>query len=251
MGVVQARQGDFFAIDVLPHVQLGPVADREDAEMFARRQARVEQCPQLGTLRLGLPLAKAVAVGEDALLGAGLLLVAARTANQRVEAELLNGFEQRDRLVHIARFARVRQAHRAACHGVFDAAYDQLGAQLLGAKIAEVGHLWEVVAGVDHQQRVGDAARAECFFRALEHDQRILAAGKQQGGALEGSRHLAQDEDGFLFQRIQMLVAQVAEHIGFNTGVHLFFQYFQNWRAPSEGSRARAAPPRWLRPPPA
>jgi len=62
--------------------------------VFAGLQAGVEQGPQLRTLGLGLPLAEAVAVGEDALLGAGLFFVAAGTADQRVKAELVDGFEQ-------------------------------------------------------------------------------------------------------------------------------------------------------------
>jgi hypothetical protein len=45
------------------------------------------------------------------------------------------------------------------------------------------------------------------FFGALEHDQRVLAAGEQQGGALKGGGDFAQDEDGFFFQRIQVGVA--------------------------------------------
>ena len=210
------------ALDVLPHVQLGPVADGEHAEVLARGQPGVEQRPQLGALGLGLPLAKAVAVAEDALFGAGFFFVAARAANQGIKAELFNGFEQRDRLVYVAAFARVRQAHGAARHRVFDAAHDQLGAEFLGAKVAEVGHFREVVAGVDHQQRVGDAANAKGFFGALEHHQRVFAARKQQGGALKGGGHFAQDEDGFFFQRIEVAVAELVQHLGVNTGVHGF-----------------------------
>jgi hypothetical protein len=124
------------------------------------------------------------------------------------KAEFFNRFEQRDRLVHVAALARVGQAHGAAGHRVFDAAHDQFGPQFLGAEVAEIGHFREVVAGVDHQQRVGNAARAKRLLGALEHDQRVLAAREQQGGALEGGGDLAQDEDGFLFQRIQVGVAQ-------------------------------------------
>ena len=88
--VVERRQGDLLALDVLPHVQFGPVADREHAEMLAGLQPGVEQRPQLGPLGLGLPLAEAVAVREDALLGAGFFFVAAGAANQRVKAEFVN-----------------------------------------------------------------------------------------------------------------------------------------------------------------
>jgi hypothetical protein len=55
---------------------------------------------------------------------------------------------------------------------------------------------------------------AEGLFGALEQHQRILAAGEQQGGALERGGHFAQDEDGFFFQRIQVLVAQVGQQAG-------------------------------------
>ena len=177
--------------------------------MLAGGQARVEQGPQLGPLRLGLPLAKAVAVTEDAFLGARLFFVAPRAADQGVEAEFLDGFQQRDRLVHVARFTRVGQAHGAARHAVFDAAHDQLCFQFRSALVAEVGHFGEVVASVDHQQRVRNAARAKGFLCAAQHHQRILAARKQQRGALERGGDFAQDEDGFFFQRVEVGVGQV------------------------------------------
>ncbi|OQC14426.1 MAG: hypothetical protein BWX79_00880 [Alphaproteobacteria bacterium ADurb.Bin100] len=201
--------------------------------MLAGRQAGVEQGPELGALGLGLPLAEAVAVAEDAFLGAGLFLVTAGAADECIEAELLDGFEQCDRLVHVAAFARVGQAHGAARHRVLHAAHDQFGVQLLRAGVAEIGDFHEVVTGVDHQQRVGDATRAESLFGALEHHQRVLAAGEQQRRALEARGHLAQDEDGLLFERVQVGVAQVVgvrrlgregrgrfKQLGFGTGVH-------------------------------
>ena len=126
--------------------------------MLARADARVEQRPQLGPLLLGLPLAEAVAVAEDALLGARLFLVAARAADQAVEAVLLDRLEQRHRLVAVARFERVRQAHRAARDRILEVADDQALAHLGDAPVAELDHLGEVVAGVDVQQREGQAA---------------------------------------------------------------------------------------------
>ena len=165
-------------------------------------------------------MAEAVAVAEDALLGAGFFLVAAGTADQGVEAEFLNRLQQRHRLMHIAAFSRMRQAHGAALHGIFHAAHNQLCSELLRTQIAEGRHFGEVVAGIDHQQRVGNAAHAKGFFRALEHHQRILAAGKQQGRAFKRSSHFAQDEDGFLFQRIQMLVGEALKVVRGGQGVH-------------------------------
>lgn len=188
--------------------------------MLTRLQAGVEQGPQLGALGLRLPLAEAVTVGEDALLGTGLFLVAAGATDQGVEAELVDGFHQGDRLVHVARFAGVGQAHGAALHGVFHAAHDQFGAKFAGALVAEVGYLREVVPGVDHQQRVGDPAPAEGLLGAFEQHQRILAAREEKRGPLEGGSDLSQDEDGFFFQGVQVLVARGLEPMRLGASVH-------------------------------
>jgi len=56
--------------------------------VLARAVARVEDVPQLGALVLGVPLAEVVAQADDALLGAGLLLVAATAPEDPVEAVL-------------------------------------------------------------------------------------------------------------------------------------------------------------------
>ncbi len=77
--------------------------------------AGVIQVPQFGTLRLRVPLAEFVAEGKDALLGAGLFLVAAGAADAGVELVLGDRFQQRHRLGRVARIGlRVAQAHRAA-----------------------------------------------------------------------------------------------------------------------------------------
>ena len=192
--------------------------------MLAGVQPGVEQRPQLGPLGLGLPLAEAVAVAEDALLGTRLFLVAARAADQRVKAQLLDRLQQRDGLMRVARLVGACQTHGAARHRVFDAAHDQLGAQFFGALVAEVRHLGKVVARVDHEQRKRDAANAEGFLGAAQHHQRILATRKQQGRALEGGGHFAQDEDGFFLQRVEVAVAERGQCLGVDSGVHSFFR---------------------------
>ena len=95
LGEIQRHDGDVLQVDVLPDVELGPVRERKHAHALARVDAGVEQIPQLGPLVLGVPLAEAVAEGEDALLGAGLLLVAARAPDGRVESALAQRVQQR------------------------------------------------------------------------------------------------------------------------------------------------------------
>ena len=91
-----------FARDVLPDVELGPVRDREDADVLALAHTCVVEAPQLGPLHARVPLAEVVAEGEDPLLGARALLVAPRTAEGGVEAVLGDRVQQRDRLQAVA-----------------------------------------------------------------------------------------------------------------------------------------------------
>src|SRR4051812_37334395 len=65
---VDRRQLEVLARDVLPHVELRPVRDREHANVLAPPDARVVEVPQLGALRARVPLAEVVAEAEDALL---------------------------------------------------------------------------------------------------------------------------------------------------------------------------------------
>src|SRR5690606_19884731 len=85
---------DLLFVDVLPHVDLGPVREREDANALALAHAAVEQVPQLRTLALGIPLALLVAQREDAFLRARSFLVASRAAERRIVLARLERIEQ-------------------------------------------------------------------------------------------------------------------------------------------------------------
>src|SRR5436309_988491 len=139
VGEVDRRQLQLLARDVLPHVELRPVRDREDADVLALADARVVEAPQLGPLRARVPLAEVVAEAEDALLRAGTLLVAARAAHRRVEAVLLDSVEERRRLQLVARRARPRLLDDAApVDRLLHARDDEALAELLDAPVAEL-----------------------------------------------------------------------------------------------------------------
>src|SRR6185369_7269210 len=204
MGEVDRRQFEAFALDVLPDVHFRPVRDREGADVLTLVAAGVVQAPQFWALVLRVPLAELVAEGEDAFLGAGLFLVAAGAADAGVEAEFLDGFEQRHRLVLVARFAFMLQHDGAAGHRILDRADDQAFAEFGGALVAEGDDFPVVVAGVDVHQREGELARTERLFGDPQHADRVLAAGEQQHrvGALAG--HLAHDVYGFGFEPVEV-----------------------------------------------
>ena len=92
--VVEGRQSDALACDVLPHVELRPIADRKDAHVFTGLHACVVDVPQLRALVARVPLAERIAKREDAFFRARFFLVAARTADRRVEAEFRQRFEE-------------------------------------------------------------------------------------------------------------------------------------------------------------
>jgi len=116
----------------------------------------------------------------------------------------------------IARFERVRQAHRAALDGIVNVTDNETLAHLGDPAVAELDHFGEVVAGVHVQQRERQPAIevAPCvpFLERLlgqpQDHARILAAREQQGGALEGGDGFAQDEDGFFLQPVEVRMVE-------------------------------------------
>jgi hypothetical protein len=150
----------------------------------AARVPGAVEAPQLGPLVLRVPLPELVAEGVDALLRAGLLLVAPRPAEDGVEVVRVNGVEQRGGPQLVAR-AVGALAHTAGVDGLLDARDEQAHAELGGPAVAELQHLGEVVPGVDVQERERDARRRKGLLRQPQHDDRVLAAGEQQRRPLE------------------------------------------------------------------
>ena len=136
--------------------------------------AGVVEVPQFRALVLRVPLAELVAEAHDPLLWRAPFLVAAGAADAAVEAEFLDGFEQRHRLVLVARFAFMFEDDRAALHGVFNRADDQALAQFGGALVAEGNDFLVVVAGVDVHQRKGNLPGRKGLFGDAQHADRIL-----------------------------------------------------------------------------
>ena len=150
---VDLRQGDPLAGDVQPDVEFGPVADGKHPEVLTRRVTRVEQRPELGPLRLGLPLAECIAMAEDPLLRSGFLLVAPRATDQRIEAMGLDELEQGHALMRVARLPRMGKAHAATGDRVFEVADDQPLTGLGDAPVAKGDDLRKIVSGIDMRQR--------------------------------------------------------------------------------------------------
>src|SRR3954447_5090714 len=112
--VGEVHLGDLqaLALDVLPHVELGPVGNGEGPDVLALADAPVVERPQLGPLRLGIPLPEVVPERKHPLLGPGLLLVPPAATEAGVEAVLGDGVEQGDGLQPVAARPHARLLHR-------------------------------------------------------------------------------------------------------------------------------------------
>src|SRR3954465_12694859 len=166
VGEVDRRDLEALLLDVLPDVELGPVRQREHADVLALADAPVVDAPQLRPLAPRVPLAEGVAEAEDPLLRTGALLVAARAAEGGVEAVLLDGVEERRRLQAVARRARADLLDPApAVDRLLHRGDDQPLAELGDAAVAEPEHLGEVVARVDVHEREREPRRAERLLR--------------------------------------------------------------------------------------
>jgi hypothetical protein len=205
------------------------------ARMFSPLwHAGVEQVPQLGALVLRVPAAEFVAEGKDALLGAGLFLVAAGAADAGVEAELLDGFEQRHRLVLVARL--VGRLEHAPCRAPSSSSTErtirrspssQARASRKSMTSGSCGRCRCAAAG-------RESARAEGLLgQAQEHDG-ILAAGEQQGRVAALAGHFAQDVDGLGFEPVEVVEGILCSRLRIEDGAFMPPPF----RA-TEGSRQR------------
>ena len=208
VGVVDRRQLDLLGADVGPDVELGPVGQREHADVLALVVAAVVEVPQLGPLRLRIPLAELVAEAEHPLLGPRLLLVAAGAAERGVELVLPDGAQQRDGLQRVARRDGLHDA--AGVDVVLHLGDDQPHPGFVDQFVAGRDDLVEVVAGVDVHHRERQPAGPERLERQMQHDDGVLAAGEQQHRPLELGGHLADDVDRLGLQRPQMAEFVVA-----------------------------------------
>ena len=163
-------------------------------------------------------MAEAVAEAEEALLGAGLLLIAPRAADAAVEPELLDGRQQRWDLQAIAADLAGRWHRRAVGDGALDGADDELAAQLRGAAVTELVQLGEVVPGVDVEQRHRDIGWTKGLLREAEQADRVLAAREEQGRPLKAGGDFAHHVDGLCFQILEVIEMVTMHWVGLNLG---------------------------------
>ena len=203
--VVQRHDGNVFDVDVIPDVQLRPVAQREHAERFARIVTRVEHVPQFRPLVLGVPLHGFVAKGEDPFLRPRPFFIAPGPAEGRIELMLPKRRHQGLGLQQLRTHRAGPVFHAADALQRFGVgADDQLEVVLAGHPVAKLDHLAELEGGVHVHQRERKLVRIERLLGQPEHDRRVLADRVEHHGVLELRNHLSEDMDALGLQLLQM-----------------------------------------------
>ena len=225
------------ALDIHPHIHLGEVRERKDAEMLAGVVSPVEEIPEFGALVFGIPLAELITVRKEALLGAGLFLITAAATEAGVEFVLLDGVEKGNGLKLVAGgVGPLLLLHAALVDRVLDEADHEPGSEFFGKGIAVVERLLEIMSGVHMQEQERNFRRPERLRREVGHDDGILATREKQGGVLELGRRLTQDVNGFGFEVVEM-VELVVRHFG-KSGLRRKQSDRVIWRR-------KVSPPRW------
>ncbi len=138
---------------------------------------------------------------EDALLGARLLFVAARPADDQVEAmgieRLLQGLGLHDVRMDLGAVAEWSDALRQPGLIGVD---DQVEPQRAHRLVAKRNHLAELPGGIDVQQRERRLGRVERLHRQMQKYGAILADGVHQHRLLCLGGDFAQDVDALGFE---------------------------------------------------
>ena len=192
--------------DVLPHVELGPVRDREHAHVLAPPHAAVVEAPQLRALAPRVPLAEVVAEAR-------------RSAPSRARAPRRGA---RRRTPRRSRARRSRRAASSVCSRLRDArgpvssttrpwsiescteatiSRSPSSATRRSRNSIASGKLWPVSTCMTGN---GNGAGPERLLGQPQQHDRVLAAGEQQHGVLELGGDLAHDVDRLRLQHLEV-----------------------------------------------
>ena len=195
------------SLDVLPDVELGPVRQREHADVLALAVPAVVEVPQLGPLVLRVPLAELVA---EASTRAPWPAPSPRRGGRRRTRRRSRARSMASSSVTVC--SRLRLARGP---GLLDhpARVDRLlhrrrrpgctpsSATRRSRKSMTSGKLWPVSTCI-----TGNGMRAgpERLLGEAQHHDRVLAAGEQQHRALELGRDLTDDVDRLGLESVQV-----------------------------------------------
>src|SRR5580698_10037101 len=191
-------------MDVLPDIELSPIGQREDANAFTLALAGIIDIPEFRTLIFRIPALVGGTKRKDALLGAGLFLIAACAAECDIEAVLRERLLQSLRLPKVGMQAAVIEGVDAPSHGVRILMHDELHAAARRDIVAHFVHGAKLPARIHVQEWKGWNARIECLAGQMQHDGAVLACRTEHYRFFTLRNDFTHDVNAFGFEPLQM-----------------------------------------------
>ena len=206
-------------MDVLPHIELGPVADREDTNAFVLVDSTVVQTPQFRTLIFWIPTMVLVPEAKDSFLGPRLLFVSASSSECGIvttgSQRLFEGLGLHD--VGVVLRTMLERVD-ALVDAFLIRVHPQFKAKFFGDSIAKLDHFPELPRGVDVKKRKRNFARIERLARQVKQYRRILADRIQHHRSFELRHDLADDVDRLGFKLFEVCEPQLRGQCGGSHG---------------------------------
>ena len=218
-GQIQRHDFDAFEVDVLPDVQLGPVAEGEHADGFALGLAGIVEPPQFRPLVPGVPAMTGRTEAEHALFRPAFLLVAPRAAKGRVKTVFIQRLFQALGLPQVGMQAAMVKRVDALCQGFRVLVDQQIHPGFLRRLVTQLVHGAEFPRGIYVQQGKRRRRRIKGLLRQVQHDRGILAHRIQHDGLFGFRHHLAHDVDAFGFKPLQMGQSGCCRRGGLHPGI--------------------------------
>src|SRR5258708_7247848 len=191
-------------MDVLPDVEVGQIGEGKNSKAFTFVLARIINIPELWTLILWVPTMIGGTKRKDALLGAGLLFIAASAAECNIEAVFRQRLLQPCGLPKVGMQRAVIEWVDSPRGGLGIPVHDKLHAAALGHLVAHLVHRTKLPASIDMQQREGWVTRKERLAGQMQHDGAILACRIQHHGSFTLRNDFTHDVNAFGFEPLQM-----------------------------------------------
>ena len=214
-GEVQRDDRDLLQMDVLPDVQLGPVAHREYPDRFPLIDPSVVKIPQLRALIFGIPAMGPIPKAKHAFLGTTLLFVATSAPKRCIKTVLGQGRLERVGFHQLRMTLAVFPRGNIQLEAVLIDVHQQLKPQLVAdIFVTELDHLPELIGRVDVQQGKRGLRWVERLCGEMQQHGRVLADRVQHHRLAELGHNLSHDVNALGLKLLQVGQVVVGHHAG-------------------------------------
>jgi hypothetical protein len=205
LGEVHRHNGNLFQMNIVPHVELGPVGKGKYPDALALVDSTIVDIPKLGPLILGVPLAERIPKGVNAFLGARLFLIPAGSAEGCVKSAGRQRIEERPGLQQTAALLRSEAEGIGSLVDCLRIGVDDQPRTDLRAKpVPELDHFPELIGCIDVQQGKRNRSGMKRLLGQPDHHRGVLADGVQHHRTLEFGGDFPYDVNTFGFQLTEM-----------------------------------------------